>query len=130
MSYSSQVTRDGTTHDNVIQFTATFGAPVTGVAASDFGLTTGGVSATTSVDATGGAPSLEWVLTVTLNGNLQDAAVTVQPMAADSGSISPPTLPGDTAYTVNYEPPVPTLLPLASRTIADTSSISPALYRG
>ena len=108
VSYSSQVARDGTTHDNVIQFTATFGAPVTGVAASDFGLTTGGVSATTSVDATGGAPSLEWVLTVTLNGNLQDAAVTVQPMAADSGSISPPTLPGDTAYTVNYEPPVPT----------------------
>ena len=109
VTYSSATAADGATvNHNVVTFTALFGAAVSNVAASDFGLSTGSLGAITTVTPTGGVPAIEWVLTVELT-NLQPGAISIAAMPVSSGAIHPPNLPGDAGYAINYVPPVPTL---------------------
>ena len=109
VTYSSATAADGATvNHNVVTFTALFGAAVSNVAASDFGLSTESLGAITTVTPTGGVPAIEWVLTVELT-NLQPGAISIAAMPVSSGAIHPPNLPGDAGYAINYVPPVPTL---------------------
>ena len=111
-SYSSGSLASGdVVASNQIIFTATFTVPVSGVTASDFGLTTNGLSvATPAVAAVGSQPAAQWVLVITvLDRPTTPKTLSVAAMPEASGAVSPKNAAGASGFELDYLPPRPTI---------------------
>ena len=92
--------------NDVFRFTATYSQPVSGVVASDFGVSAGSLTVAESVAGSGTA----WVLTLSMSTpNIVPQVVTVTTLDA-SGAIVPLNEEGsNNGFSVSYDPPLPVL---------------------
>ena len=99
-------------HASTFEVTATFDSAVSGVAASDFGVTSsaGGLGYAVSVaSADGAAAHTVWVATLSITGARASSILQAAAMPTASGAIHPANQAGSAPLAVVYQPPVPTL---------------------
>ena len=119
---SSHGATGATVTSAAMTFTATFTSAVTGVVASDFGLSSSVGTVTTSASAST-TDNIKWVLSVTVTGNYAATQLSVT-MPDDSGSITPKNgAASNNGFLLQYSPPKPTLSSSSGPTTTSDTTI-------
>lgn len=109
---SGELASGGTMYGASVTFTATFTAPVTGVTADHFGVTSSSGSSTLVTTLTSLAsadPAATWMLQVDVTAGLVQQTISVAAMNADLAGISPANGASTDSFSVVLEPATPVL---------------------